>query len=69
MDPDPDPGGPKTCGSGSGSPTLLCALLIYGTVSPVPVLMTENIVSAFRIYISSLYTYCRNPVDLEAVMG
>jgi hypothetical protein len=24
MDPDPDPGGPKTCGSGSGSPTLLC---------------------------------------------
>jgi hypothetical protein len=26
MDPDPDPGGPKTCGSGfgSGSATLLC---------------------------------------------
>jgi hypothetical protein len=23
MDPDPDPGGPKTCGSGSGSATLV----------------------------------------------
>jgi hypothetical protein len=29
MDPDPDPGGPKTCGSGgsgSGSPTLLSTI-------------------------------------------
>jgi hypothetical protein len=23
MDPDPDSGGPKTCGSGSGSPTMI----------------------------------------------
>jgi hypothetical protein len=26
---DPDPGGPKTCGSGSGSPTLFFSLLTY----------------------------------------
>jgi hypothetical protein len=65
MDPDPDPGGPKTCGSGSGSSTLLCALLIYCTgTCPND---RENRISIQHI--SSLQTSCRNPVGLEAVIG
>jgi len=39
MDPDPDPGGPKTCGSGFGSGTLLAGYFL----AVLPVFRPSNL--------------------------
>ncbi len=46
MDQDPDPGGPKTCGSGgsgSGSATLPCSKNIYVEVNKKHVLLMDEV--------------------------
>jgi hypothetical protein len=44
VDPDPEPGGPKTCGSGSGSPTLIYIItIIAGKSGNIPAGTTVDV--------------------------
>jgi hypothetical protein len=63
MDPDPDPGGPKTCesggsGSGSGSETLLRQLIYF----------EQNIIFLFLLYFFYFSTvYSTNLVEEKKI--
>jgi hypothetical protein len=58
MDPDPDPGGPKTCGSdGSGSATLPVALKFSANVMRLPTLFVGKMLPASNTVAANFFDF------------